>query len=256
MSLQSSPPKVSLQVSHQATRAEVQAISFLMQQGVENPDCISLAAGLVDERTLPVDLTRKAVDRVLGPDGAGRAALQYGTTPGPEPIRQVFRGWLAEQEQRDDGLRNLPTSQLVLTTGSQQLLTLVTQAVINPGDICLVAAPTYFVYLSVLEGAGARIVPVASDEQGMCPNDLERQLQSIADNDELHKVKLVYVVSYYDNPSGSVSAPNDDHSSSIPSSAGPAAIGFCCLKTPRIANSGTPARWIAVSVPMTRLVSS
>ena len=173
-----------------------------MQQAVENADCISLAAGLVDEQSLPVQAAREAVQTILGDAAAGRKILQYGTTSGPEPLRQVLRSYLAELEQRTDGLADLPLSQIMMTTGSQQLLSLVTQALFNPGDICLVAAPTYFVYIGVLEAAGAKVVPVKSDENGMCPDALEQALLQIERDGQLDRVRLVYVVSYFENPSG------------------------------------------------------
>jgi 2-aminoadipate transaminase len=168
-----------LRLSEQALRSADQAIGFLMQQAVENADCISLAAGLVDEQSLPVDLVRETVGQVLQDAAAGRKLLQYGTTQGPEPLRRVFRDYLAELEQRTDRLTDLPLSQLFLTTGSQQLLALLAQALFNPGDICLVAAPTYFVFLGVLQAVGASIVPVQSDQHGMCPVALRAALQGV-----------------------------------------------------------------------------
>lgn len=178
-----------------------------MQQAVENADCISLAAGLVDERSLPVDLTRETIQQLLSESAAGRKLLQYGTTQGPEPLRRVFRSYLADLEQRSDGLADLPLSRIFLTTGSQQLLSLITQALFNPGDICLVAAPTYFVFLGVLQAAGATIIPVCSDENGMQPEALEAELQRIEQRGLLSRVRLIYVVSDFENPSGvSVSA--------------------------------------------------
>ncbi len=200
-------PKSSLPISQHAHRAAEQAISFLMQQAVENADCISLAAGLVDEQTLPVELTKTCLTNLLSKQESGRRLLQYGTTPGPADLRDVMRGYLAQLEQCPNQLQQLSLDQLVMTTGSQQLLNLITQALFNPGDICLVPAPTYFVYLGVLQAAGAKIIPVTADKDGMCPIDLERQLNRIKDAGKLSRVRLVYVVSYYDNPTGnSVSA--------------------------------------------------
>lgn len=191
-----------LSFSGHAQRAADQAISFLMQQAVENPGCISLAAGLVDEQTLPAKLALSAASKLLSDEFTGRRMLQYGTTNGPEDIRQTIRSYVAELEHCPDGLADLPTDQIVMTTGSQQLLSLVTQALFEPGDICLVAAPTYFVYLSVLEAVGAEIIPVDSDEHGMCADALNRTLAQLEQDGRLHRVKLVYVISYYDNPSG------------------------------------------------------
>lgn len=194
-------------LSEHARRSADQAIGFLMQQAVENADCISLAAGLVDEESLPVGIVREAVADLLSDSHAGRRLLQYGITPGPELLRRLFRINLARLEQRTDELQDLPLSHLVMTTGSQQLLSLVTQALFNPGDICLVAAPTYFVYIDVLQAAGAEIVPVIADANGMRPDALAAAFAQIEAAGKLDRVKLVYVVSDFDNPSGvSISA--------------------------------------------------
>lgn len=195
------------EASDHAQRSAGQAIGFLMQQAVENADCISLAAGLVDEDSLPVRIVREAVAELLADAESGRKLLQYGITPGPEHLRRVYRSNLARIENHPDDLNDLPLSQLVLTTGSQQLLSLVTQALFNPGDICLVAAPTYFVYIGVLQAAGAEIIPVSADADGMRPDSLSAAFEQISAAGKLDRVRLVYVVSDFDNPSGvSVSA--------------------------------------------------
>ncbi|MCA9051752.1 MAG: PLP-dependent aminotransferase family protein, partial [Planctomycetaceae bacterium] len=185
-----------------ADRASEQAIGFLIQQGIENADCLSLAAGFVDPVTLPVDLIRESVDRVLGHTDTGRAALQYGTTSGAEHLRMTFRRHLADLEGPYSHMANVAPDRLMLTTGSQQMLALVSQAIFDPGDICLVAAPTYFVYLGVLDGVGAEAVPVHTDDDGMCPRALDETLSRLNDEGRLPRVKVVYVVSYHDNPGG------------------------------------------------------
>ena len=195
-----------LRLSEAAQRASDQAISYLMQAGYQYPDCISLAAGLVDETTLPSQLALDAAKRVLTSDSSGRSTLQYGTTPGIQSLRAVFRNHLAELED-NPAVNELSLERIMLTTGSQQLLYLLSQALFEPGDICLVAAPTYFVYLSVLDGVGARVIPMPADEQGMNPDGLETTLQRLESEGVRDRIKLVYAVSYYDNPSGvSISA--------------------------------------------------
>lgn len=190
-----------------AQRAADQAISHLMQAAFQYPDCISLAAGFVDETTLPTELILDAASRVLTHDTGGRSTLQYGTTPGVETLRAVFRSHLAVLEN-NPAVDNLPIDRIVLTTGSQQMLSLLSQALFEPGDICLVAAPTYFVYLSVLAGAGAEVIPVATDQQGMQPAGLETTLRTLTDQGKRGRTKLVYAVSYYDNPSGTSISPD------------------------------------------------
>ena len=134
------------------------------------------------------------------------AAVRNHARPGTSASRVQKQTW-RRLEQRDNELNDLPLSQLMLTTGSQQLLSLVTQALFNPGDICLVAAPTYFVYIDVLQAAGAEIVPVIADADGMRPDALAAAFAKIQSEGKLDRVRLVYVVSDFDNPSGvSVSA--------------------------------------------------
>ena len=69
-------------------RARPQPISFLMAKGVAR-DLISLAAGLVDEETLPGPEVRDCICRLL--DERGRLPLQYGTTEGLVSLREKVR---------------------------------------------------------------------------------------------------------------------------------------------------------------------
>jgi 2-aminoadipate transaminase len=189
-----------VRLSQRRQWAAGQAISFLMQQAVENPHVISLAAGLVDSSSLPIDETRDVLRTVLDDQVLAQQALQYGTTQGSERLRKEVGRLLGRYE----GLSNraIDPGQIVLTTGSQQLLSLVGEVLLDPGDICLVAAPTYFVFLSVLSGLGVRSIPVDADDQGMRVDLLEEQLARLDAAGELPRVKLIYLVSYYENPSG------------------------------------------------------
>lgn len=197
----------SFQPSPLAHRSSEQAIGYLMQQGLENPECLSLAAGFVDPDTLPVKLVADATASLLADRPRGQKILQYGSTAGSPELRTVFRSYLGQVERDADRVAQVNLDQFLLTTGSQQLLCLLSQALFSEGDICLVAAPTYFVYLGVLDAVGAEVIPVTTDHAGMCPQALDQKLQELHDADQLHRVKLVYVVSYHDNPSGiSVSA--------------------------------------------------
>ncbi len=203
MSTESSLKPVLSKFSQRRTWASDQPISFLMQQGVENPQCISLAAGLVDPATLPGEIVSRAVDDVLHRESTAREALQYGTTQGSERLRQQIVKLLSQLERRPETDFSESLENIVLTTGSQQLLSLVSEVLFDAGDICLVAAPTYFVFLGTLAGVGARAIAIESDAEGMNIDALEVELSKIEQAGELSRVKLIYVVDYYDNPAGS-----------------------------------------------------
>jgi 2-aminoadipate transaminase len=192
------PPKL----SQRALWCGDSAISFLMQQGVENPQVLSLAAGLVDQSSLPVTEARQAVSELLRDAERGRHVLQYGTTPGAERLREQLVQHLGRLEGGNPDRLGIDINRLVLTTGSQQLLSLVGEVLIDPGDIVLVAAPTYFVFLSVLKGLGARVVSIPADDDGMRMDLLEDALARIEAAGELDRVKLIYLVSWFENPSG------------------------------------------------------
>lgn len=193
--------------SQRAAWAGGQPISRLMHLALANPQLVSLAAGFVDQATLPVEATRQAVEAVLSDAATARAALQYGSTPGYAPLRDAVlqRHLLSDGQSAADA--NLSVEQVVMTAGSNQLLHLLGEALLDPGDIVLCAAPSYFVFLGVLGNLGARSVGVATDGEGMMPEALEDQLRQIASAGELARVKAIYVVSYFDNPASSTLSP-------------------------------------------------
>ena len=195
----SSPP---IPLSERWRWGSRQAISFLMEQGVDNPDILTLGAGLVDSETLPVEEVGKLIADICRNPAEGRAALQYGSTPGSPRLRTALLQHLAALEGRAVGELGISTEQLLLTTGSQQLLSLLCEVLLNPNDIVFVAAPTYFVFLGTLAGVGARAIPIRSDEDGMVIDELDEELSRIAAAGELNRVKLIYLVTDFENPSG------------------------------------------------------
>lgn len=189
-------------LSAKARRTGEQPISRLMYEAVTRPEVISLAAGLVDHESLPTDAVRECIETVLAADASGRAALQYGTTPGLAELREAM---LAHLEGLDGLTRDdwrVTPDHVVVTTGSQQGLYLVTDALVDPGDIVITSAPSYFVYTHALASFGADVRTVPMDAGGMCVDALETLLAMLAATGELDRLKLIYCVSYFQNPTG------------------------------------------------------
>lgn len=172
-----------------------------MHKALAHPQLISLAAGFVDEQTLPAEPTKQALDALLGDATLARQALQYGTTQGFTPLREAVleRFRLADGSPASES--DLSINQVVLTAGSNQLLHLLCDTLLDPGDIVLCGAPSYFVFLGMIANMGARAVGVETDGDGMIPEALERRLASLEAAGELERVKAIYVTSYFDNPS-------------------------------------------------------
>ncbi|MCH5375358.1 MAG: hypothetical protein JJ992_15405, partial [Planctomycetes bacterium] len=103
--------------SQRAGSAAGQPISQLMSRALDNADLISLAAGFVDGDTLPTAAVQTAVTALLDDEQAARAALQYGSTPGFPPLREILR----DRACSADGLGDsIGLDQVIVTAGSNQ----------------------------------------------------------------------------------------------------------------------------------------
>lgn len=189
-------------LSGPAARSANQPIGYLMEKALQHPELISLAAGFVDQHSLPVDAYRQATATVLGDPVRGRMALQYGTTFGYGPLREALLHDLVHADGTTGEEINLAVDQVVVTAGSNQLLYLLSEILFEPGDIVLCTSPTYFVYLGVLRALGVRAIGVETDEKGLVPESLASRLAALEASGELPRVKAIYVVSYFDNPGG------------------------------------------------------
>ncbi len=115
---------------------------------------INFAGGFPDERLFPMWHVREAMEGVLA--RRGPQALQYGSAQGAEWVREAVAGHL---ERR--GVRTSPGTML-LTSGGQQAIDLVTRLYVDPGDVVVTTTPTYFAALELFEAAGAEVVTVPS----------------------------------------------------------------------------------------------
>jgi len=152
------------------------------------PEVISFAGGLPAPELFDLDGVRAAFDAVLSGPRA-RTHLQYAPTEGDADLRELLAARLTG--------RGLTTGagDLLVTTGSQQALALLATALLDPGDVVAVEEPTYLAALQGFALAGARVVPVASDDDGVVPADLARVL-------EAERPRLVYLVPTFANPTG------------------------------------------------------
>lgn len=166
------------------TSSALRDILKVISQG----DVISFAGGLPDDELFPLEPLRVAYERTFD---SGHHALQYGITEGYTPLRE----WIAERMKR----KGIPTKvdQILLTTGSQQAIDLFSRVMFNPGDVVLTEDPTYLAALQVFGTYQVTIVPVASDDDGMLPDDLAQKMKQYAP-------KAVYVVPTFSNPVGKV----------------------------------------------------
>ena len=191
-----------LPLSRSAKHADDQPISELVKMALDDPALISLAAGLVDFDTLPADKVAPIVQEILDDPQSAKAALQYGTTEGFAAFRQQLYGHLCSLDRAEPDAYPGSADDVVVTTGSQQLLNILAEVLLDVDDIVITGWPSYFVYTSTLTAYGATLRSVDLDEQGMIPEQLERLLAGLSAAGQLHRVKMLYAVSYHQNPTG------------------------------------------------------
>ena len=185
-------------------RTALPPISWLMQTALTRPKLISLAAGFTDNATLPVEISRKLLNEILRLPKTGQPALQYGITAGEMNLRMLT----ARHLQKLDGGHDSGHSpeHVIITGGSQQLLYMTLEALCDEGDIILVEDPTYFVFLSILQSRGIKARGVKLEPDGIELAHLEQVLTRLKKSGELRRVKALYLVTYFQNPTGATTS--------------------------------------------------
>lgn len=153
----------------------------------EDREVISFAGGLPNPRCFPVQEIAAAAQKVLSE--CGEAALQYATSEGYLPLRQMIAKRYAEQ-----GVLVNP-SEILITNGSQQGLDLLGKAFLNKGDGIIVERPTYLAAIQSFGLFEPRFHSVPLQEDGVDPEAIEKALTQ-------DESKLFYSVPNFQNPTG------------------------------------------------------
>jgi DNA-binding transcriptional MocR family regulator len=156
------------------------------------PEVVSLAGGMPYLSALPLDVVGNALATLVAERGT--VALQYGSGQGDPGLRERILEVMRPQQvaaHPDD---------IVVTTGSQQALDLVTRIFIDPGDVIVAEAPSYVGALGVFKAYQADVVHVPLDDEGLIPEALEQTLTELQRAGR--PVKLLYTVPNHHNPAG------------------------------------------------------
>ena len=170
------------------TTSEIRALFAVASR----PEVVSLAGGMPCLSALPMEAVADAVWHMLR--NHGQTALQYGSGQGDPALREQILEVMAVE-----GI-SAHADDIVVTTGSQQALDLVTRIFIDPGDVVLAEAPSYVGALGVFAAYQARVAHVASDDDGLIPQALQERILELAAQGE--RIKFLYTVPNFHNPAG------------------------------------------------------
>ncbi|ACZ32369.1 putative transcriptional regulator, GntR family [Xylanimonas cellulosilytica DSM 15894] len=177
------------QRAHGMRASEIRALFSVANR----PEVVSLAGGMPFIQGLPLDVIGEAMQRLITTKGA--TALQYGSGQGDVELRERILEVCALE-----GITDAHPDDVVVTTGSQQALDLVTRIFVDPGDVILAEAPSYVGALGVFRSYEAQVEHVPMDAFGLIPEALERALLDARTAGK--RVKFLYTIPNYHNPAG------------------------------------------------------
>ena len=177
-----------------AARADTLAVSEVraLFSVVSRPEVVSLAGGMPYVSALPQELLAKAYNDMMSKKG--NLAIQYGGGQGDLVLRDQIRELMALE-----GIQS-SVEDLVITTGSQHGLDLLSGLFLDKGDVVVAEGPSYVGALGIFRHYEADVEHVYTDHDGMSPEALQETITKL--KAEGRKIKFLYLVPNFANPSG------------------------------------------------------
>ena len=154
-----------------------------------DPSVVSLSAGNPAPEAFPCEAIRNISDEIFANDPV--AALQYSVTEGYAPLRKAVSDFMKTKYNvgRD-------TDDLIITSGAQQVMDLLTKSTVNEGDTVICEAPSFIGSLNSFRSYNARLCGIPLESDGMNLEALEKALQSEKN------IRFIYIITNFQNPSG------------------------------------------------------
>lgn len=152
-----------------------------------DPDIISFAGGLPNPVSFPQEELLVSMKRIV--KAYGDRLYQYSITAGLPELRQ----YIADRYNKKFGL-DLTMDHILITTGSQQALDLISKTFLNKGDGVILEKPSYLGAIQAFSQYQPTFYPVELTENGLDIEQLKIALRN--------QVKLIYTIPDFQNPTG------------------------------------------------------
>ncbi|MFC5528255.1 PLP-dependent aminotransferase family protein [Cohnella yongneupensis] len=154
---------------------------------IQNPTLIDFASG-----ELSADLAPTKEIAELMNNYEYTSYLGYDNPQGSTLLRQALVEYLAKYR----GIQTTESS-ILITSGSQQSLYLITQCLLSPGDAVAIEDPSYCYSLPMFQSAGLRLFRLPVDAEGAQAEDIRALYKK-------HRIKMLFLNPNYQNPTGAV----------------------------------------------------
>lgn len=153
-----------------------------------DPTVISFAAGNPAPEAFPIKATQEITNKLFSENPI--SVLQYGITEGYGPLKEEVTKLMHDKGIGKD------FDNLMITSGAQQVMDLVTKVLCNEGDTIICEEPSFIGSLNCFKSYAQNLCPVKIDSDGMNMKDLEDKLKTA------QNVKFIYTIPNFQNPSG------------------------------------------------------
>ena len=154
---------------------------------------VSFVYGDPDPDSLPLEEMARGAD-VLAENNR-RDALSYANPVGPDGLSLALAKKLKEDYDLD-----VTAEQILLSLGAASGLGLVVDMLVDPGDVVLADAPAWMGATGMFRLAGADVVGVEVDDQGVNPDRIVEAIEKLSEEDRAPK--FLYTIPTFQNPSG------------------------------------------------------
>ncbi|MFW9903074.1 MAG: PLP-dependent aminotransferase family protein [Candidatus Thorarchaeota archaeon] len=149
--------------------------------------------------SLPIETFKKILYQIADElDSDGIDILNYGPTSGIASLKEILKKRL---EGKDGIVLPKGIDDLLISTGSQQMLYGILDVLLRPKDIIIMARPSYLGFVIPVTKLGGTVVTVPTDMDGIIPEYVEKGIE-ICQRELNRTPKAIYVVSDSDNPKG------------------------------------------------------
>lgn len=174
--------------SHRVQNLKPSAIREILKNS-SAPGIIPLSAGNPAPDAFPYDDIRRISENLLSDTPI--EALQYSVTEGYAPLRRHLTEYMRTKHhvgrEGDD---------ILITSGAQQVMDLLTKTLLNEGDTVLCEAPSFIGSLNTFRSYRAKLCGIPMEEDGISIEGLERALSTETN------IKYLYTIPNFQNPSG------------------------------------------------------
>lgn len=179
---------VEYKFSNRMNTVKASAVREILKM-MKDPNIISFGGGNPASETLPVETLKQISDQLFDKEASG--ILSYGITEGDPKMKETALAFFSRKESLCKEY-----DEVMITSGSQQIMDFMAKALCNEGDVVVCENPSFLGALNSFKSNGAKLVGIDMEEDGIDLVQLEKALSAKP------TPKFMYLIPNFQNPTG------------------------------------------------------